>query len=166
MKICFADKMSSTSNTENFAISKAAVLAPSTTLPENTPTVLGYEWNGGINYHEIFKSYKRSGFQATNFGLAVEEIQKMIDCRKVSLAQDKIDTYEDDEFIKRKHNCTIFLGYTSNLISCGLRETIRFLVQHSMVCLIKKMPTEKKIEYIFLGRLYCNYSRRNRRRFY
>mmetsp|Transcript_32886 Transcript_32886/g.129140 ORF Transcript_32886/g.129140 Transcript_32886/m.129140 type:complete len:285 (-) Transcript_32886:65-919(-) len=29
--------------------------------------------------------------------------------------------------------CTIFLGYTSNLISSGIRETIRFLVQHKMV---------------------------------
>lgn len=32
-----------------------------------------------------------------------------------------------------KTNCTIFLGYTSNMISCGMREYIRFLVQHKMV---------------------------------
>lgn len=137
----FSKKMSSTSNAEILEVSKTAVLLSSTTLPQNTPTVSGYEWNAGIDYHEIFKSYKRSGFQATNFGLAVEEIQKMIDCRNVSLAQDKTDKYEEDEFIKRKHNCTIFLGYTSNLVSCGLRETIRFLVQHSMVCsIIRKYP--------------------------
>merc|ERR1719429_113871 len=36
-----------------------------------------------------------------------------------------------------KNNCTIFLGYTSNMASCGVRETIRFLVQHRMVdCLV------------------------------
>lgn len=36
-----------------------------------------------------------------------------------------------------KTNCTIFLGYTSNMISCGVREYIRFLVQHKMVdCLV------------------------------
>jgi deoxyhypusine synthase len=29
--------------------------------------------------------------------------------------------------------CTIFLGYTSNLISSGLRETLRYLVQHRHV---------------------------------
>ena len=29
--------------------------------------------------------------------------------------------------------CTIFLGYTSNLISSGVRETIRYLAEHSMV---------------------------------
>ena len=32
-----------------------------------------------------------------------------------------------------KSNCTIFLGYTSNMASCGTRETIRFLAQHNMV---------------------------------
>ena len=33
--------------------------------------------------------------------------------------------------------CTIFLGYTSNLISSGLRETIRYLVQHKHVhCIV------------------------------
>lgn len=30
-------------------------------------------------------------------------------------------------------SCTIFLAYTSNLVSSGLRETLRFLVQHKMV---------------------------------
>lgn len=33
--------------------------------------------------------------------------------------------------------CTIFLGYTSNIVSSGLRETIRFLVQHKCVdCIV------------------------------
>ena len=32
---------------------------------------------------------------------------------------------------------TLFLGYTSNLISSGLREIIRFLAQHRLVdCLV------------------------------
>jgi len=29
--------------------------------------------------------------------------------------------------------CTIFLGYTSNLISSGVRESIRYLAEHKMV---------------------------------
>ena len=29
--------------------------------------------------------------------------------------------------------CKIFLGYTSNLVSAGVREHIRYLVQHQMV---------------------------------
>lgn len=33
--------------------------------------------------------------------------------------------------------CSIFLGFTSNLVSSGLREIIRFLVQHSLInCLV------------------------------
>ena len=32
-----------------------------------------------------------------------------------------------------ERNCTIFLGYTSNMASCGVRETIRYLVQHKAV---------------------------------
>ena len=47
------------------------------------------------------------------------------------------DLYEEDEFIKRKSNCTIFLGFTSNIVSSGLRETLRFLVEHRMVdCIV------------------------------
>ena len=34
---------------------------------------------------------------------------------------------------REKTNCTIFLGYTSNLISAGTRETIKFLVKNNMV---------------------------------
>ena len=34
---------------------------------------------------------------------------------------------------RRDTNCTIFLGYTSNLISSGLRDTLRFLAQHNLV---------------------------------
>lgn len=50
------------------------------------------------------------------------------------MRNEDLDYYEEDEFIRRKSNCTIFLGYTSNIVSSGLRETIRFLVEHKMVC--------------------------------
>lgn len=64
----------------------------------------------------------------------MDEINKMINSRKIPLAENEIDEYEDDEFIRRKSPCTIFLGYTSNMASCGVRDSIRFLVQHKMVC--------------------------------
>ena len=35
---------------------------------------------------------------------------------------------------------TIFLGYTSNLVSSGLRETLRYLVEHKHVSAIGKKP--------------------------
>ncbi|XP_074602561.1 deoxyhypusine synthase isoform X2 [Brevipalpus obovatus] len=47
------------------------------------------------------------------------------------------DNLETDLFIRRRSGCTIFLGYTSNIVSSGMRDMIRFLVQHRMVdCLV------------------------------
>ncbi len=48
-----------------------------------------------------------------------------------------ISENEDDELkdmeSRKKVKCKIFFSYTSNLISSGLRDIIRFLVQHKMV---------------------------------
>jgi deoxyhypusine synthase len=47
------------------------------------------------------------------------------------------DIHESDPFIQRKSGCTIFLGFTSNMVSSGVRESIRFLVQHRLVdCIV------------------------------
>lgn len=35
--------------------------------------------------------------------------------------------------VARRSGCTVFLAYTSNMISAGVREVIRFLVQHNLV---------------------------------
>lgn len=94
--------------------------------------VRGYDWSDGVNYEKLLKTYCRSGFQATNFGLAVEEIHRMIECRSLLLTKEIFEG--EDAFTNIKNNCTIFLGYTSNIVSSGLRETIRFLVQHRLVC--------------------------------
>lgn len=112
-----------------------AVLKKTTNLSHLEDKVVGYEWNQGVDYNKLLDSYLYTGFQATNFGLAVKEINKMINCRKLPIPEEKfIDN--DDEFTAVKNNCTIFLGYTSNLVSSGLRETLRFLVEHKMVRLI------------------------------
>ncbi|KAI9348950.1 Deoxyhypusine synthase [Zopfochytrium polystomum] len=37
---------------------------------------------------------------------------------------------------RQKVKCKIFLGYTSNLVSSGLREVIRYLVEHKLVDII------------------------------
>lgn len=68
--------------TENTAsvpqIAKEAVLMKSVELPSHTPIVKGYDFNDGINYDQLLASYVHSGFQATNFGKAVDEINKMV----------------------------------------------------------------------------------------
>lgn len=115
-------------------LAKTAVLQKSIEMAAGTAIVRGYDWNRGINYDEILKSYRHSGFQASNFGIAVEEINKMLEVRDVPLDGDQQDSYEEDEFIRRKSRCTIFFGYTT---SSGLRETIKFLVQYQLVdCIV------------------------------
>lgn len=118
-------------------IAKESVLKESIQMSKDTPIVQGYDFNKGINYNELLQSFSKCGFQATNFGKATEEINKMLKDRHEELTGEEIDSYEDDEFIKRKHKCTVFLGYTSNMVSSGLRENIRFLVQHKLVdCIV------------------------------
>jgi deoxyhypusine synthase len=78
------------------------------------PVVAGYDFNDALDYSQLLKSLKTTGYQATNFGLAIDTINQMIES-----------------------NSKIFLGYTSNLISSGLRDIVRFLVQHKMVhCIV------------------------------
>ena len=51
------------------------------------------------------------------------------------IAEDETEEYKDEE--KRKNTrCKIFLGYTSNMASCGMREYLRYLCQHKMVDVI------------------------------
>ncbi|CAG9767949.1 unnamed protein product [Ceutorhynchus assimilis] len=113
-----------------------AILVKTTDTKFLKEKVTGYEWSEGLDYDKLLKSYLHTGFQATNFGLAVDEINKMLECRKLHIPEDKyID--RDDQFTVVRNSCTIFLGYTSNLVSSGLRETIRFLVQNKMVdCIV------------------------------
>ena len=72
--------------------------------------IKGYDFNKGVNYPEIVKSFGSSGYQATQLSKAVEIVNKM-----------------------RKDNSKIFLGYTSNMVSSGLRDIFRFLVERKMV---------------------------------
>ncbi|EGI70678.1 Putative deoxyhypusine synthase, partial [Acromyrmex echinatior] len=100
------------------ALAKNAVLISSSSLSSYTTPVKGYDFNKGINYHELFTTMASCGFQATNFGLAIKEVNRMLHQRNILLMEDQLDETEEDEFIKRKNHCTIFLGYTSNMVDC------------------------------------------------
>jgi len=83
-------------------------------------------------------SYATMGFQATKLSKAIDQINDMRSWRLSDKPyQPGMDdsAYASDE-IRKKIRSRIFLGYTSNQISCGQREIIRFLVQHSMVDVI------------------------------
>jgi len=114
------------------AIVTDAVLVPSEKL--TSATVVGYDFDCGVDYSKLLESYLRTGFQATNLGMAIEEIERMLDW---SLAAEPVPEDEEDEYrtreVREKVRTKIWLSYTSNLISSGLRETIRFLAKHAMV---------------------------------
>jgi deoxyhypusine synthase len=41
-----------------------------------------------------------------------------------------------DPEVRKNYRCTIYLGYTSNTASCGMREYIRYLCEHKMISAI------------------------------
>ncbi len=116
----------------------------------DTTQVRGMDWSAhGLDYDRLFASLKTTGFQATNFALAVDEINKMIACKHqpIDLTPTTV-TAAAKEFramssqlaaqnayysTLQRSNCTIFLGYTSNMISTGVRESILHLVKNRMV---------------------------------
>lgn len=117
-------------------LASGAVLVKSVKMPEGTKTIKGYDFDQGLDYKALLDSYATTGFQAANFGKAVEVINHM---RSWRLSDDpineEIDVNEEDRDMEYRKSvkCKIFLGYTSNLVSCGLRETIKYLAKHKMV---------------------------------
>jgi len=77
---------------------------------EGFPEVKGYDFEQEFNFDEFMKSFKHMGIQATNLGMAIDIVNQM---------------HED--------NATIFLSCTSNMVSSGNREIIKFLVKNKFV---------------------------------
>ncbi|TKC39412.1 hypothetical protein EI555_002355 [Monodon monoceros] len=115
------------------AAALAAVLKHSSALPSESAQVRGYDFDRGVNYRALLEAFGTTGFQATNFGRAVQQVNAMIEKKLEPLAQDEDQHADLTQSCRPLTGCTIFLGYTSNLISSGIRETIRYLVQHNMV---------------------------------
>ncbi|CRG92387.1 hypothetical protein PISL3812_09446 [Talaromyces islandicus] len=102
----------------------AAVLVQSAPVPDDVQKVRGIDFNEyvdrDITVAELVSNMATMGFQASAIGEATRIINEM-------------RAFRDPE---TGDGTTIFLGYTSNLISSGLRETLRFLVQHKHVSAI------------------------------
>ena len=78
---------------------------------ETSGTVIkGYDFNEGVDYDKLLDSLSSTGFQASNLAKAIEITNKMI-----------------------QENVFVYLGYTSNMISSGNRDIIRYLVQNKKV---------------------------------
>ena len=72
--------------------------------------VRGFDFEQNFDAGEFFQSFKDTGFQAANLGKAIELVKKM-----------------------RKEKAEIFLGFTSNMASCGVRDIIAWLARHKKV---------------------------------
>lgn len=126
------------SNHIDFSAAQNAVLMPSDTLPEFTEIVSGFDLSSQqVDYSKLLSSYRTSGFQATNFGLSVECINKMLACRAQPISEESREKIYMKPDSREVSNCTIFLGFTSNLISSGLREVFCYLAKYNMIdCIV------------------------------
>jgi deoxyhypusine synthase len=77
---------------------------------EGFPEIKGYDFERKFDFDEFMDSFKNMGIQATNLAMAVDIVNQMI-----------------------ADNTTIFLSCTSNMVSSGNREIIKFLVKHKMI---------------------------------
>ena len=91
--------------------------------------VQGIDFDKAVDLNSLLGSMKCTGFQAYNLGLVIDQINMM-----------------------RKEGCKIFFGYTSNMVSCGVREVIRYLVKHKYVDAI--VCTAGGIEEDFIKVMY------------
>ncbi|CAA6660950.1 unnamed protein product [Spirodela intermedia] len=96
--------------------------------------VAGYDFNRGLDLMALLKSFSTTGFQASNLGDAIEVVNQMLAWR-LSYEEPAEDCPEEerDPAFRESVRCKIFLGVTSNLISSGVRDTVRFLMEHRMV---------------------------------
>jgi len=75
--------------------------------------IYGFAMKRGLKVRELTKRMKNIGFQATQLSKAVDLIRKM-----------------------RENHATIFLSFTSNMVSSGLRELFAYVVKNKMVNVI------------------------------
>ncbi|KAJ2849328.1 Deoxyhypusine synthase [Coemansia brasiliensis] len=137
-------------------VATAAVLVRSDSVPDDAQPVRGYDFDNGVDYSALLSSYANTGFQATSFGRAVEIINKMRAWRLSDEPVDENDNEEDRDMEYRSSvKCKIFLGYTSNLVSSGIRETIKYLVKNKMVDVL--VSTAGGIEEDFIKCLGSTY---------
>jgi deoxyhypusine synthase len=73
-------------------------------------SIKGHDFNDGANLKDLLNSCKTTGAQASELARAIEIVKKM-----------------------RQEKVKIFLGYTSNMVTTGNRELIRYLVEHKLV---------------------------------
>lgn len=77
---------------------------------EGWPQIKGYSFEEEFSFDKFLKSYLTTGFQATQLGIAIEIAKEM-----------------------QKEQAKIFLAFTSNMGTSGVREQITYLAKHKKV---------------------------------
>ncbi|MDY6764517.1 MAG: deoxyhypusine synthase [Halobacteria archaeon] len=72
--------------------------------------VRGYDFRDEFDFEEMIESYATTGFQATHLYEAIELIERM-----------------------QEEDAKIYLTFTSNIVSSGLRETVAYLAREDLV---------------------------------
>ncbi|KAI7748120.1 hypothetical protein M8C21_007850, partial [Ambrosia artemisiifolia] len=116
---------------------KSTVFKDSKSLEGTCAKIQGNDSNQGLNYSQILNPLGSSGSQASNLTNAIEIVNQMLEWR---LSHEEVteDCSEEERnpTYRESVRCKIFLGFTSNLISSGVRDIIRYLAQHRMVDVI------------------------------
>lgn len=83
------------------SVARDAVLKESSPLPEDMPQIIGYDFNQGVDHKALLQSFLTTGFQASSFGQAVLEINKMVSdcCSLLSLAQTWVILYKKKAYM-------------------------------------------------------------------
>jgi deoxyhypusine synthase len=85
-------------------------VVPGTEESLDTADVRGYDFRGEFDFDAMLQAYATTGFQATHLAQAVDICQTM-----------------------RDDDVTLYLSFTSNIVSSGLRETVAYLVREGFV---------------------------------
>lgn len=59
------------------------MLGPSGTVPEGTPTIMGWDFDNGRDLDGVMGAMLRTGFQASALGKAIEEVNRMVSQHRV-----------------------------------------------------------------------------------
>lgn len=79
---------------------------------EGFPEIKGYNFEETFDFDKFIDSFKNMGIQATNLGMGIDIVNQMI---------------------AEENKITIFLSCTSNMVSSGNREIIKFLVKNKLI---------------------------------
>lgn len=107
-----------------------------TQVKEHGLVIKGHDLDSSdrIDYEAILDSFMSTGIQASQLAMAMDEVNKMLDW---SLADEPVANDEDEEFIsedvRKNVRCRVWLSYTSNMISSGCREYIKYLAKNKMI---------------------------------